>query len=62
MSAAGVAHRHTRVRRVSRRMAGRFAWARRWAEASWWPLGTQKTWLPKGSQVARAHRGYAACT
>ena len=62
MSAGGVAISHTRVRRVSRRMAGRFAWARCWTEALRWPRVTQNAWLPKGSQVARAHRGYAACT
>eukprot|EP00966_Prymnesium_polylepis_P303610 7013430-Prymnesium_polylepis.1 len=62
MSAGGVAISHTRVRRVSRRMVGRLAWARCWTEALRWPRVTQNAWLPKGSQVARAHRGYAART
>eukprot|EP00966_Prymnesium_polylepis_P281429 6502972-Prymnesium_polylepis.1 len=60
MSAVGVAHRHTRVRRVSRRMVGRLAWARRRMEASGWPPGTQNAWMPKGSHAARVHRGYVA--
>jgi hypothetical protein len=52
----GAAHRRTRVRRVSRQMVGRLAWARRRTEASRWPLGMQNAWMPKGSQVARVHR------